>query len=73
MKIQWLIEQLSTVALPDGRDIQLTQGGYYEVPDDSEYFQNALIRGWAIRALEAPVQEAEATPETPQEAKEGDE
>ncbi|BAZ19392.1 hypothetical protein NIES4073_02620 (plasmid) [Kalymmatonema gypsitolerans NIES-4073] len=52
MKIKWLVETLSVVTIREGEAIQPLFGETYDVPDDSEYFLNALTRGWAERIEE---------------------
>lgn len=51
MRIKWEVEAFAVVEI-NGKPVQLLEGQEYDVPDDSEYFLNALTRGWAERIEE---------------------
>lgn len=46
MKIKWLVDTFATVEI-DSKTVALQEGEEYNVPDNSEYFNNAISRGWA--------------------------
>ncbi|MBP5971534.1 hypothetical protein HW132_01970 [Brasilonema sp. CT11] len=51
MRIKWKVETYATVEI-NGEMTQLLFDEEYEVPEDSEYFQDALTRGWAVEVKE---------------------